>query len=161
MSEKKTIDSAAIEGASQNLITVTQLFRKCIPYRGVMDKEHDIHYSQAQILSMLSETGSLSMSDVSYRLGVAKQNITPLVDRLSADGLVARVRDSDDRRVVHIVLLAAGREKLAAIRVRIGEQVQQWMESVDAAGLREMADSLMTLNCILSRQERTMDGLRP
>ena len=87
---------------------------------------------------MLGETGSLPMSDISYRLGVAKQNITPLVDRLIADGLVARVRDSDDRRVVHIVLLDAGRDRVSAIRAGSGEQVQQWAESLESVDMREM-----------------------
>jgi len=154
MSEKKTIDSATIEGVSQNLITVTYLLRKCIPYRGLTEKEHGINFSQAQILSMLSEPGSLSMSDISYRLGTAKPNVVPLVDDLIEDRLVARVRDTHDRRVVHIVLLDAGRVKLAAIRAGIGEQAQQWAGIVDAADMREMADSLARLNRLLSQPQK-------
>ena len=154
MSEKKTIDSATIEGVSQNLITVTYLLRKCIPYRGLTEKEHGINFSQAQILSMLSEPGSLSMSDISYRLGTAKPNVVPLVDDLIEDRLVARVRDTHDRRVVHIVLLDAGRVKLAAIRAGIGEQAQQWARVVDAADMREMVDSLATLTRLLSQSPK-------
>ena len=41
------------------------------------------------------------------------------IDRLEADGIVTRRRDTDDRRVVRISLTPAGRRRLTAIRAVI------------------------------------------
>ena len=97
---------------------------------------------------VISDTGSISVSEISNRLCIAKPNITPLVDRLVEDRLVDRVRDTLDRRVVNIVLLDAGQGRQAAIQATMGEQVQEWAQSISLADPREMVDSLATLNRI-------------
>ena len=58
----------------------------------------------------------MSVSEISRRFGIAKPNITPLVDRLISAGLVERVRNKADRRVVDVYILDAGREKLREIQ---------------------------------------------
>ena len=152
---QRTIDPAAIEGISQNLIAVMSLLHKYLPRRSVMDNDHATPLSHVQVLSLLGETGALSVSEISRKVCIVKPNITPLVDRLVEEGLVDRVRDTEDRRVVNIVLLDAGREKLAAIKTTIGGQVQDWVQNINSADLREMADSLGTLNRILSQRQKS------
>jgi len=147
---QRTIDPAAIEGISQNLIAVMSLLHKYLPRRSVMENDHATPLSHVQVLSLLGETGALSVSEISRKVCIVKPNITPLVDRLVEEGLVDRLRDTEDRRVVNIVLLDAGREKLAAIRASISEQVRPWAANMDPAELQELADSLATLTRVLS-----------
>ena len=71
--------------------------------------------SHVQVLAMLDHRGSLSITEISNSFGIAKPNITPLVDRLIEDGLVMRERNSADRRVVNVVICEKGRERLADI----------------------------------------------
>jgi DNA-binding MarR family transcriptional regulator len=62
-------------------------------------------------LKALSEAGeSLPLSQLAERLSCVKSNITQLVDRLEADGLVARQPAPDDRRTRLAALTAAGRK---------------------------------------------------
>ena len=116
----------------------------------VVQAEHGIPLSHAQVLTMLSETNSMSVSEISRRLGIAKPNITPLVDRLIAADLVDRVRDTGDRRVVNVVIQPAGREKLADIQKSIGAQVREWSESMSEEDFNELARSLESITRILS-----------
>ncbi|MGH6960561.1 MAG: MarR family winged helix-turn-helix transcriptional regulator [Dongiaceae bacterium] len=61
-------------------------------------------------LKALSEAGeSLPLGQLAERLSCVKSNITQLVDRLEADGLVARRPDPHDRRTKLAALTAAGR----------------------------------------------------
>ncbi|MCL1964340.1 MAG: MarR family transcriptional regulator [Firmicutes bacterium] len=154
MSRKKALDPAAIESISQNIFSVMPLLRKRLLHMDVIQNEHGIPLSHVQVLSMLNETGSISVSEISHRLGIAKPNITPLVDRLIEEHLVDRIRDTQDRRVVNVVILDAGREKLSAIRATIGEQVQEWAQNISTADFRELADSLSSLTRILSQIQR-------
>src|SRR5918995_3526110 len=61
-------------------------------------------------LKALSDAGeSLPLGQLAERLSCVKSNITQLVDRLEADGFVAREADPGDRRTKLAVLTAAGR----------------------------------------------------
>ena len=62
-------------------------------------------------LTVLREAGeSLPLGQLAERLSCVKSNITQLVDRLVADGLVSREPDPTDRRSRLAVMTAAGRK---------------------------------------------------
>jgi DNA-binding MarR family transcriptional regulator len=62
-------------------------------------------------LQALSDAGeSLPLGQLAERLACVKSNITQLVDRLEADGFVARQADPEDRRTRLAVLTASGRK---------------------------------------------------
>ena len=106
--------------------------------------------SHVQVLAMLDHRGSLSISEISNSFGIAKPNITPLVDRLFEAGYVDRQHDENDRRVVNVVLLPAGMEKLASIRATISRQIQTQAEDLSLSEFRELHDSLESVVRILS-----------
>jgi len=71
-----------------------------------------IGLSMAKLLALkaLSAAGeSLPLSQLAERLSCVKSNITQLVDRLEADGFVARQADPHDRRARLAVLTAPER----------------------------------------------------
>src|SRR6266513_862230 len=57
--------------------------------------------------------GSLPLGQLAERLACVKSNVTQLVDRLEADGLVSREADPNDRRSRLAVLTDAGRRAYA------------------------------------------------
>ena len=75
-------------------------------------KLSEIGLSLAKLAALhrLSEAGeSLPLGQLAERLSCVKSNVTQLVDRLEADGLVARAADANDRRSRLAVLTDAGR----------------------------------------------------
>jgi DNA-binding MarR family transcriptional regulator len=65
-------------------------------------------------LHRLTEAGdSLPLGQLAERLSCVKSNVTQLVDRLEADGLVNRTGDPNDRRSRLAVLTDAGRTAYA------------------------------------------------
>lgn len=72
-------------------------------------------------LRALAEAGeSMPLGQLAERLACVKSNITQLVDRLEADGLVARQSAPHDRRTKLAALTAAGKKA-----VKDGTRVQQ------------------------------------
>jgi DNA-binding MarR family transcriptional regulator len=62
-------------------------------------------------LQRLVEAGdSLPLGQLADRLSCVKSNVTQLVDRLEADGLVSREADPNDRRSKLAVITATGRK---------------------------------------------------
>lgn len=85
------------------------------------------------VLYQLAQAGEpLTLSELAARVSCVRSNMTQLVDRLEAEGLVRRVDDPDDRRIVRAAITALGQEREAAGAV----QVQQ-IQSEFAAALPE------------------------
>jgi DNA-binding MarR family transcriptional regulator len=75
----------------------------------------------------------LTLGELAGRLQCVRSNITQLVDRLEADGLVRRVDDPADRRAVRAVVTDLGAERQAAGVAAIGRLQAELAERVDPA----------------------------
>ena len=69
---------------------------------------------QMAIMGMLERVKDANMTDLAKAMGVTTSAMTGVVDRLVRDGYVARTRDSEDRRIVHIKLTAKGLKTIRA-----------------------------------------------
>jgi len=84
-------------------------------------------------LTVLVEAGEpLSLSDLAARLTCVRSNITQLVDRLDAEGLVRRVENPTDRRSKKAAITPLGVERQAA-GAREMERVQKELGSALSA----------------------------
>ena len=66
-------------------------------------------YPQYLVMLVLWERDGLMVSELGERLFLDSGTLTPLLKRLEASGLIARIRDVQDERRVHITLTQAGR----------------------------------------------------
>jgi DNA-binding MarR family transcriptional regulator len=71
--------------------------------------------SKLGVLTQLVDAGTpLALSELAARLSCVRSNMTQLVDRLEAEGLVRREDDAADRRSVLAVVTPLGEERQAA-----------------------------------------------
>jgi DNA-binding MarR family transcriptional regulator len=76
-------------------------------------------------LTHLVQAGEpLSLSECAARMTCVRSNVTQLMDRLEAEGLVRRVDDPDDRRGVRAMVTSLGIERQAAGAKQV-DQVQR------------------------------------
>jgi DNA-binding MarR family transcriptional regulator len=75
---------------------------------------HGLNVTEYSVLFNLSETPdrSLRMGDLAHYVSITVSGLTRVVDRLSRQGLVERVRDESDGRGQVAVLTAAGFRRL-------------------------------------------------
>jgi DNA-binding MarR family transcriptional regulator len=98
-------------------------------------------------LSKLAEAGEpLTLSDLAERLSCVRSNITQLVDRLEADGLVRRVDDPADRRSVRAELTPLGIEKQAIGASEISRVQSEISERISASDLGQLESALSSLS---------------
>lgn len=91
-------------------------------------ERHGLSIAKLNVLSRLAEAGEpLTLSEVATRLACVRSNVTQLVDRLEAEGLVRREADRSDRRIIRAVLTAEGRRKQLAGARELSE-IHVWME---------------------------------
>ncbi|HSV53648.1 MAG TPA: MarR family transcriptional regulator [Burkholderiaceae bacterium] len=70
----------------------------------------NLTYPQYLVMLVLWERDGLMVSELGERLYLDSGTLTPLLKRMEAGGLVARMRAVEDERRVHIMLTAAGRK---------------------------------------------------
>ncbi|MFS0714229.1 MarR family transcriptional regulator [Microbacterium sp. 2P01SA-2] len=71
---------------------------------------HGLTYPQYLVLVLLWNRDSRSVSDLGEALDLDSGTLSPLLRRMTRDGLVERGRDSADERVVTVSLTTRGRE---------------------------------------------------
>ncbi|MBC3991707.1 MarR family transcriptional regulator [Streptomyces sp. AC563] len=95
------------------------------------------------------------MADLAARLEVVPRAVTTLVDALEANGVVRRVPDPSNRRVIRIELTDAGRATLRALRQARRSAAEDILEPLDARE-RELLGSL--LNTLAGSPRDCVDG---
>jgi DNA-binding MarR family transcriptional regulator len=94
-------------------------------------------------LSKLQEAGEpLTLSELAERLSCVRSNITQLVDRLEADGLVRRVADPADRRSVRAELTDTGTEKQLAGAAEVARVQNEFAEKLGSTDLSALEAAL-------------------
>src|SRR5688572_25699528 len=71
------------------------------------------------VLTALSEHGAVSQADLGRRLWLDRSDLHAVLNDLERDGLVARVRDQQDRRRNLVELTAAGTDALVRWDARV------------------------------------------
>jgi DNA-binding MarR family transcriptional regulator len=94
---------------------------------------------------LVAEGRPMSLSELAEKLTCVRSNVTQLVDRLEADGLVKRTDDPADRRVVRAEVTGLGRRRHAAgARVvdTVLQEVAKELSAVDPQQLKRTLDAV-------------------
>lgn len=154
MARNWTMDEALVNAISQNLYEALPLFPKRLVRVDSLTKELGMPFSHIQILCMLAKE-EMSIGKISVNLGIAKPNITPLLDVLHDRGLVERCRSEKDRRIVKVRLLPAGEEVVRALQANLANQVKGWPHDFSPSDIKRLNNSLAYLIEVAHRLSNT------
>ncbi len=76
----------------------------------------DLTLPQYPLLYQLMLLGTVSMTEISTRLGITKPAVTNLVDRLEEKKCLKRVPHAEDRRVILLEILPKGKKIITEIQ---------------------------------------------
>ncbi len=110
----------------------------------------DLTVGQMEVLHTIGHLGAPSMSDLSRELGLHPSSLTGIVDKLVRAGKVRRESDSEDRRVVRVVLTEEGLAERDLDRAHRRERLRGLLGALDDDGLRALHDALTALHDALA-----------
>lgn len=70
----------------------------------------DLTAPQLYVMATIGYAGQLPFNEIGAKMMVTVSNLTGIVDRLEEKGLVARERDTSDRRIVYVKLTSKGQK---------------------------------------------------
>jgi DNA-binding MarR family transcriptional regulator len=97
------------------------------------------------VLSALAERGASSQAALGRRLLIDRSDMHALLSELERDGLVARVRDPNDRRRMLVELAPAGARVLKRLDRRVDAAQDALLAPLGAADRRELQRLLTQL----------------
>lgn len=92
--------------------------------------------------ALYREEAGLRMSELSRRLMVSNGNVTGIVDRLVADGMITRAPVAGDRRASAVRLTARGRAAFESMAARHQQWIDELFEGLSAAEIDTVAAGL-------------------
>jgi len=92
--------------------------------------------------ALYREEAGMTMTELSRRLMVSNGNVTGIVDRLVADGFVARSQRNGDRRTSFITLTRKGRAAFAAMAAAHESWVDELLGGITARDAEQMSAKL-------------------
>lgn len=104
----------------------------------------DLTATQSEVLEVLHEEDGLSQTELGRRLVCTLGNVSRLLDRMEAKGLITRAPDPNDRRRTLIHLAGDGRRQYALAEAPIAAILAELRSLYDARELR-------TLGALLGR----------
>ena len=106
---------------------------------------HGLTTTQLGVLEAILHKGPQTHRDLGRRVLTSAANMTDVIDKLAARGLVARRRSADDKRQVQVDLTNCGRALIQEMFPRHALDIAAAMAGLTPAQLLALSDLLRTL----------------
>lgn len=116
--------------------------------------ESGITLGQFGVLEALLHLGPMSQGSLGGKLLRSGSNITTVIDNLQRQGLVARTRRKDDRRVVDVSLTPKGRTLITRIFPGHARRIVRLFSALSPDRQRQLAELCRTLGRSISEGEQ-------
>lgn len=119
--------------------------------------------SQASVLALIVAHGPLGVAELGQLEGLNPTMLSRVISRLTAMGMIDRVRDPGDLRSVSVVSTHAGRAVHEQIKARRAAAVSRCLEMLPEAHVKALADALPALEELAEtmRQAGLAENVRP
>jgi DNA-binding MarR family transcriptional regulator len=97
--------------------------------------------------------GTSSISEVAKNLEISKPNMTPIIDKLIAQGLINRYNDPNDRRVLRIELTDKAYELIKKREEILKNNLAEKISSLTVEDLEALSKHIIGITNIISKIE--------
>lgn len=126
---------------NEALFEVATMFRTLI--KGISQEwnkrnEYSLSFPQYKMLYILTQHGTLKVSQLADMIGITSSAITSLTDKLLTDGYVHRERAEQDRRVVYISITEKGKEIAEKVRENQQETIHRIFDMLEEEDIEHL-----------------------
>ena len=107
--------------------------------------------SQLKAMTALSEDSLMSMGELCKMANVKMPSLTEVVDRFESEGVLKRIRDTKDRRVVKVCFTEKGKKLHRDVLKRRADELTQLFGALNKRERTLLADSLKNVAALLTK----------
>ncbi|HEX3348613.1 MAG TPA: MarR family transcriptional regulator [Acetobacteraceae bacterium] len=112
---------------------------------------HGLTPTQLGVLECILHKGPLTHRELGRKVLTSAGNMTDVIDKLEARGLVRRRRDTADRRVVRVELTSEGRRLIEQVFPSHADDIAAAMSGLTPAELEQLGSLLRSLGTRAAR----------
>jgi DNA-binding MarR family transcriptional regulator len=116
----------------------------------------DLTSSQIKVIVSFFHHGTFTMTELSRLHGVSFSTMTSMVDRLLQNGLLERLRDDEDRRIVLVRLSAKGKKMVDYLMKVRKQKLETFLCELTQDEVREFVKSIENVAHHMSRAKDNM-----
>ena len=147
------MENDAFDSIPEDLFYVFRLFYRKMLRTDVGVGSSGMSFPHFAIMRVLDDSGLLPVSEIGKRLLIPKPQMTHFVDKLLKLGLVERLPDTKDRRIINVALTEEGRAALAERKQLIGINIKKKLSCLQNDEVEKLSASLKELRNIGERIE--------
>ena len=106
-------------------------------------------------LTLIDEYGSPSISNLGKKINVSKSQMTSRVDQLVEDGMIERINDTEDRRIIRIQLTKNGKDFLKNSKKMIEGSMNELIDPLIVEDLENLRTSIQTIKKIVLKIQQS------
>ena len=108
-----------------------------------------VNMSQLKAMTAFSEDSLLSMGELCKMANIKMPSMTEAVDRFEKEGILDRIRDDEDRRVVKVKMTAKGKKMHKEVLKRRADELTKMFGVLTTKDRTKLVDSLKNVSEIL------------
>jgi MarR family 2-MHQ and catechol resistance regulon transcriptional repressor len=139
------VDDPAIEAAVRAYVKLTRAERAVSARLEKRLAAQGLTPTQLGVLELLLHKGACGQREIGRKVLTSAGNLTDVIDKLEARGLVFRVREAEDRRHVRVELTPAGRCRIEAVFPGHARDIAAAMGGLSTAELEQFSALLRRL----------------
>lgn len=151
MPEKRK--SQALEQIMDDLFEILPVMHKKLVNVLNEGSQGEISHYHFIILNMIDRSDGMSVSSIGRRISLSRPQMTAMIDKLVSLGLVVRLPDSSDRRIIRVSITPAGRNLLSRARKRIKLRLKKKLVLLDEKDLEAFASAVNNLRVVGQKLE--------
>lgn len=140
---------------------IEQLFSSMLQLGKLMSQQtQETHEEKAatmlQFLTLqsLKERPNGTVTDLCNVLNLSKSSATQLIERLVKSGLVGRVDDTDDRRIIRLHITQNGEKEFTVLKKKLMDRMLKTFSRIPAKDVRELVRIHTNLIQSLKKDQR-------
>jgi len=141
------------ESVQEIVAAVRKLVRSVYLDSARTGRKFGVSGPQNLVMRNLKTYGPLSSAELSRKMFVTPANMTGIIDRLEAKGLVRRERKPSDRRVVLITMTEAGQELSNSLPDPVERKLLYGLRDKSPEDVSRIADSMAILLTLVDAED--------
>ena len=102
-------------------------------------------------LILIEKYDNPSLSGIGKKFRISKSQITSRMDELVNEGLIERVHDENDRRIIRVILTSKGQDFIENNSKYFNEHLKELLSSLSLSEVEELNKSIMTIKHVVLR----------
>ncbi len=155
---QKPVSKPFLQDKDSPIYQVLQLLRRCIRatdrHSKALQNRYGLTTPQQLCLLNLGQEDSLSVSDLAKRVHLSPSTVVGIVDRLEKRGLLRRIRQSNDRRIVSVQMTEQGKALVDSAPPPIQEKLIEGLDILPQETQNTIVHSLETIVHLMGIEEQ-------